>query len=113
MIGFECLKHMLDLAWKVNEAEREVDPWEPPEQAKAKFTKLFNEVRSNAPPSLVERIINDIYAGLRIVHFTGWQQTFDGEHQVIKALRRILRKYNLHLEQEMFDRIYEYLKQYY
>lgn len=113
MIGLEYLKHMLDLAWKVSEAEREVDPWEPPGQAKAKLTKLFNEVRGNDPPALVERIINNIYVGMRIVHFIGWQQTLDGERKVIKALRRILRKYNLHLEQELFDRIYEYLKQYY
>jgi len=46
---------------------------------------------------------------VRIVRFPGWQQTIAGERKVQKALR----KYQLHREQELFDRAYAYIKEYY
>ena len=36
-----------------------------------------------------------------------------GEREVQKALRKILLKYKLHKEQDLFDRAYGYIKQYY
>jgi type I restriction enzyme R subunit len=62
---------------------------------------------------MVERIVTDIDAIVRIVRFPGWQQTTGGEREVQKALRRTLLKYRLHHEQELFDRAYGYIKQYY
>jgi type I restriction enzyme R subunit len=56
---------------------------------------------------------NDIDAIMRIVCFPGWQQTIAGEREVQKALRKTRLKYKLHHEQELFDRAYEYIKQYY
>jgi type I restriction enzyme R subunit len=60
-----------------------------------------------------ERIVNDIDEIVRIVRFPGWQQTIDGERDVQKALRRVLLKYQLHREQELFDRACAYIKEYY
>ena len=62
---------------------------------------------------MVERIVSDIDAIVRIVRFPGWQQTIASEREVQKALRKTLLKYKLHHEQELFDRAYEYIKQYY
>jgi type I restriction enzyme R subunit len=62
---------------------------------------------------MVERIVNDIDSIVRIVRFPGWQQTVAGEREVKKALRQTLLKYQLHREQELFDRAYAYIKQYY
>ena len=50
---------------------------------------------------------------VRIVRFPGWQQTIAGEREVQKALRKTLLKYQLHREQELFDRSYAYIKEYY
>lgn len=111
--SLEFLKHLLELARKVVEAEKEVDPREEQDQAKAALTELFNDVRGNNTPAMVERIVNDIDAIVRIVRFPGWQQTIAGEREVQKALRKTLLKYKLHHEQELFDRAYEYIKQYY
>ena len=36
-----------------------------------------------------------------------------GEREVQKALRKALLKYKLHTEQELFDRAYGYIRQYY
>ena len=53
------------------------------------------------------------FSNVRIVHFPGWQQTIVGDREVKQALRKTLLKYKLHQEQDLFDRAYEYIKQYY
>ena len=62
---------------------------------------------------VVERIVNDIDEIVRIVRFPGWQQTIAGEREVKKALRRTLLKYKLHEEEDLFDRAYAYIEEYY
>jgi len=47
------------------------------------------------------------------VRFEGWQETLAGEREVQRALRRTMLKYRVHKEQELFDRAYAYIKQYY
>jgi type I restriction enzyme, R subunit len=113
LTSLEFLKHLLALAKEVVEAEKEVDPKEEQDKGKAALTELFNEVRNEHTPVMVERIVNDIDEIVRIVRFPGWQQTTAGEREVQKALRKTLLKYQLHHEQELFDRAYAYIKQYY
>ena len=62
---------------------------------------------------MVERVVADIDEIVRLVRFPGWQGTSAGERDVQKALRRTLLKYQLHREQELFDRAYGYIRQYY
>lgn len=111
--SLEFLKSLLELARNVVEAEKEVDPVEEQDKAKAALTDLFNDARTASTPAMVERIVTDIDAIVRIVRFPGWQQTTGGEREVQKALRKTLLKYKLHHEQELFDRAYGYIKQYY
>ena len=47
------------------------------------------------------------------VRFDGWQATAQGEREVKQALRRALLKYKLHTDQELFDKAYGYIRQYY
>lgn len=42
-----------------------------------------------------------------------WQHTTQGERLVQKELRRALLKYKLHTDQEVFERAYGYIRQYY
>ena len=48
-----------------------------------------------------------------MVRFPGWQNTSAGEREVQKAIRKTLLKYKLHNDQELFDRAYGYIRQYY
>ena len=57
--------------------------------------------------------MSDIDEIVRYVRFHGWQHTIAGEREVKRALRRTMLKYKLHHEQELFDRAYAYIKQYY
>ncbi|MGZ6367200.1 MAG: type I restriction endonuclease subunit R, partial [Ktedonobacteraceae bacterium] len=107
------IKQLLEIAREVVEAEKEVETTEDQDQGKAALTELFNEVRNTNTSVMVERIVNDIDQIVRIVRFPGWQQTIAGDREVKQALRKTLLKYKLHQEQDLFDRAYEYIKQYY
>ena len=61
----------------------------------------------------MERIVNDIDKIVIAVRFDGWQNTSAGEREVKKALRRTLFKYQLHNNQELFSKAFEYIKEYY
>ena len=45
--------------------------------------------------------------------FDGWQATHVGERAVKMALRKTLFKYKLHQDQDLFDRAYAYIREYY
>ncbi len=94
-------------------AEKETPPEEAEDRGKAALTDLFKEIRNADTPVVVERIVGDIDAIVKVVRFPGWQQTIAGEREVQKALRKTLLKYQLHREQELFDKAYAYIKQYY
>lgn len=55
------------------------------------------------------------YAGILAIlrPFRDWQATSQGERLVQKELRRALLKYKLHTDQELFDKAYGYIRQYY
>jgi type I restriction enzyme R subunit len=107
------LKALLDLARDLLETEKETPPEEDEDRGKAALTELFQEVSNDQTPKMVERIVNDIDEIVRLVRFKGWQNTSAGERQVRQALRKTLQKYKLHRDTEMFDKAYQYVKQYY
>ncbi|TWT40203.1 Type I restriction enzyme EcoR124II R protein [Thalassoglobus neptunius] len=109
----QFLKQLLELAKDMVEAEQQVDPEEEQDKAIAALTELFTEVKTEDTPVIVERIVKDIDEIVRMVRFPGWQNTSAGEREVQKALRKTLLKYHLHKDQELFDRAYGYIRQYY
>lgn len=109
----EFLTHLLELARDVVSAEKQVDPEEERANAKAALTDLFSEAKNQDTPVMVERIVNDIDEIVRIVRFPGWQSTSAGEREVKQALRKTLLKYHLHKEQDLFDRAFAYIREYY
>ncbi|MBF0116633.1 MAG: type I restriction endonuclease subunit R [Magnetococcales bacterium] len=111
--SIDFLKELLELAREVVEAEKQVAPEEEQDKAKAALTDLFSEVKNGDTPKMVERIVADIDEIVRLVRFPGWQSTSAGEREVQKALRKTLLKYKIHKEQELFDRAYGYIREYY
>ena len=55
----------------------------------------------------------DIDEIVRLVRFPGWQDTLAGEREIKKALRKALFKYKLHADEELFEKAYNYIRQYY
>ena len=109
----EFLKQLLEIAKETLQAEKEVPPAEDEDRGKAALTELFNEVRTAQTPIMVERVVADIDEIVRLVRFPGWQGTQAGEREVKKALRKALFKYKLHAEEELFEKAYSYIRQYY
>jgi len=109
----EFLKQLLELAKDVIATEKTVTPEEVQGRAKAALTELFSEVKNQSTPVMVERIVGDIDEIVRVVRFDGWQATSAGEREVKQALRKTLLKYKLHQDQELFDRAYGYIREYY
>jgi transposase InsO family protein len=72
-----------------------------------------NEVKTAETPIMVERVVADIDEIVRLVRFPGWQGTQVGEREVKKALRKALFKYKLHADEELFEKAYSYIRQYY
>ena len=109
----EFLKQLLQIAKETVQAEKEIPPEEDEDRGKAALTELFNEVKTEETPIMVERVVSDIDEIVRLVRFPGWQGTQAGERELRKALRKTLFKYKLHADEELFEKAYSYIKQYY
>jgi type I restriction enzyme R subunit len=109
----EFLKQLLQIAKEVLQAEKEIPPEEDEDRGKAALTDLFNEAKTADTPIMVERVVADIDEIVRLVRFPGWQDTLAGEREIKKALRKALFKYKLHADEELFEKAYSYIRQYY
>lgn len=109
----EFLKQLLEIAKETLQAEREIPPDEDEDRGKAALTELFNEVKTGETPIMVERVVADIDEIVRLVRFPGWQGTQAGEREVKKALRKSLFKYQLHADEDLFEKAFSYIRQYY
>jgi len=109
----DFLKELLRLAKDVVSAEQTTPPIDDEDRGKAALTELFEEVRNGDTPIIAEKVVSDIDEIVRHVRFDGWQDTHAGEREIKRALRKTLFKYKLHQDQELFERAYNYIRQYY
>lgn len=113
MNSIEFLKALLALAKEAAQMEQEVVPEEEQDKGKAMLTRLFERVRNDNTPVIVERIVADIDGIVRVVRFPGWQNTSTGRKEVSKNLRDvILKKYRIK-DAAVFSEAYGYVEQYY
>lgn len=111
--SIEFLKHLLELAKQAAQAEQEVVPEEEVDKGKAALTELFNGIKNDKTPVIVERVVKDIDDIVNIVRFDGWQSTSEGTREVKKALRSVVSvKYKIK-DKELFKKAYSYIEQYY
>ena len=111
--SLEFLKALLTLAKDLVQAEKQVEPEDEQSRAKAALTELFAEIKNGNTPIMVERMVADIDEIVRLVRFPNWQNTKAGEREILKALRKIIYvKYKVK-DQELFDKAFGYIRQYY
>lgn len=111
--SIDFVKELCKIAKETVQAEKELEIDVQEKSPTAALSELFLELKTDQTPAVVERIVADIDAIVRIVRFPGWQTTSAGEREVQKSLRKALLKYKLHKDQELFDRAYAYIKEYY
>jgi type I restriction enzyme R subunit len=110
--SLEFLKELLKLARETVALERETKV-EPVDNSKEALTKLFEESKVEKTPVIIRQIVEDIDDVVKVTRFEGWQWTVSGEREIQKALRKTLLKYQLHKEQELFDKAYKYIREHY
>ena len=109
----EFLRRLLVLAREARQAEKEVVPEQEIDKGKAALTELFNGLRNDKTPIIVERIVADIDSIVKVVRFDGWQNTTAGQKEVKKALRSVIwNKYKIH-DNDVFNKAYSYIEEYY
>lgn len=111
--SIEFVKELCKLAKETVQAEKELEVIIEEKTPQVALTELFLELKTDKTPAVVERIVTDIDAIVRMVRFPGWQQSNSGEREVQSSLRKILwAKYKIK-DQVLFDRAYAYIKEYY
>ena len=62
---------------------------------------------------IVERIVADIDRIVKAVRFEGWQNTSAGQREVRKVLRNVIWNQYKIRDNEVFNKAYRYIEQYY
>ena len=111
--SIEYLKALLDVSTEAAHLERTTEPIESEARGKAALTRLFESVRSETTPVIIERVVNDIDGIVKLVRFPGWANTSEGRKTVTRSLREIVMvKYKIR-DKEVFNKAYGYVEQYY
>ena len=111
--SIEFIKQLCEIARATVQAEKQTDTADRRKSAKAALTELFLEMRTDQTPAVVERIVNDIDAIVKYVRYDGWQNSTRGEREVKRELRKIIwAKYQIK-DEDLFNRAYDYIREYY
>lgn len=111
--SIEFIKELCQIAKETLQAEKQTETKAELKSAKTALTELFLELKTDTTPVIVERIVNDIDEIVRKVRFDGWQNSTVGEREVKRELRKVLwTKYQIK-DEDLFNRAYDYIKEYY
>ena len=114
--SIDFLKQLLTLAKDLLEEEKKVDqPQDKRAQARAALTELFQSIRTEDTPVVVENVVNDI--DNEVVHivrqFNDAFKSITAQREIKKKLRSILWiKYNIK-DNDVFEKAYQYIEMYY
>ena len=110
------LKQLLEMAKELLEEEKMIEqPQDKRAQAKAALTELFQSIKTDETPIIVEQVVNDIDNEVVniIRQFNDAFQSVTARREIKKKLRSILwLKYQIK-DNDVFERAYQYIEQYY
>ena len=114
--SIDFLKQLLQLAKEMLAEEKKVEqPLDKRAQARAALTELFESIRSEQTPIIVEQVVNDIDNDVVniIRQFSDAFQSVTAKRAIKQKLRSILWvKYQIK-DNDVFDKAYQYIEQYY
>lgn len=111
--SLDFLRELLELARDTVAAEKAVDEIPREEQGKAALTELFNALKTEGTPVIVENIVTRIDEVVRAVRFDGWQATIRGDQEVRRALRQTLYLQFKIRDNDVFEKALGYIQEYY
>ena len=92
---------------RVDEAERLLDP------NIGALTQIVEEFKPEGAPVVVDDLVRDIDAIVKQVRFTGWATNPDGDREVRKNVRSVLKAYGLPVTGDLFNKTYSYVAENY
>jgi len=111
--SIEFIKKLCEIAKDTLQAEKSTETVEVRKNAKSALTELFLELKTDTTPVIVERIVTDIDEIVRITRFDGWQHSTVGEREIRRELRKVLwTKYQIK-DEDLYNKAYDYIKEYY
>jgi len=111
--SLDFLRELLELARDTVAAEKAIKEVPREEQGKAALTELFEALKTDKTPIIVDNIVNRIDEVVRGVRFEGWQSTIRGDQEVRKALRATLYIQFKIRDDEVFENALGYVREYY
>jgi type I restriction enzyme R subunit len=111
--SLEFLRELLELARDTVAAEKAANEVPREEQGKAALTELFEAVKTDETPIIVENIVSRIDEVVRAVRFEGWQSTIRGDQEVRQALRKTLYVQFKIRDNDVFEKALGYIREYY
>lgn len=111
--SLDFLRELLELARDTVAAEKAVNEIPREEQGMAALTELFEALKGNETPIIVENIVSRIDEVVRAVRFEGWQSTIAGDQEVRQALRKTLYVQFKIRDNDVFEKALGYVREYY
>lgn len=111
--SIDFIKELCQIATETLQAEKVVETEQQQKNAKSALTELFLEMKTDKTPAIVERVVNDIDNIVKFVRFDGWQNSTTGEKLIRKELRKILWITYQIKDEELYNKAFEYIKEYY
>jgi type I restriction enzyme R subunit len=111
--SLDFLGELLQLARDTVAAEKAVTEVPREERGRAALTELFDALKGEQTPIMVENVVNRIDEVVRGVRFDGWQATIRGDQEVRKALRSTLYVQFKIRDNDVFEKALGYIREYY
>ncbi len=111
--SLDFLRELLELARDTVAAEKAINEIPREEQGKAALTELFEALKTDDTPIIVDNIVSRIDEVVRGVRFEGWQSTIRGDQEVRQALRKTLYVQFKIRDNDVFEKALGYVREYY
>jgi type I restriction enzyme R subunit len=111
--SLDFLRELLELARETVAAEKAVNEVPREEKGKAALTELFEALKTDETPIIVDNVVSRIDEVVRGVRFEGWQSTIRGDQEVRQALRRTLYVQFKIRDNGVFEKALGYVREYY
>jgi len=111
--SLEFLRELLVLARDTVAAEKAISEVPREERGKAALSELFDSLKGNGTPVIVEHLVGRIDEVVKAVRFDGWQDTIGGDQLVRQALRKTLYVQFKIRDSDVYEKALGYVREYY
>lgn len=114
--SIDFLRELLQTAKEVLQEEQKMDqPADKRDKAKAALTELFQSIKTDGTPIIVERVVNDIDENVVSIvrKFRDAFKSVEARKQIRQKLRAILWVNYKIKDEDVFEKAYQYIEQYY